>query len=486
MGISRKPGFIERYYICRNVERYYTNLSIIVEIDKIVDADLISNALRNMVLKNPWFTLNFYRIDDSILDSESNGHNFEVRPVKHIKFTDVVKFETITSSVDEDLLEGINKLNCPMNELCLPLWRIIVYQNEEQPAKQYICFYCDHSLFDGVAALEFQKDLLKEISDVYCSKSTAFQEFLFELEADVDPDHYEVPQARENEFDLYETPLTEASNSRVSNSLVFKKNENMTGINEANGKKILEKSKLFNYPTVSTNTNSRYRTSSFEPEIVGKMLKFCKSQGITLTSYFDIICLQCLQETVFKDIKSKDDDEFSTSTLLAVNGRRYYDTSKFVYGTMAAALEMNFGPMPPIEDANITLDLMKATHKEVGDSITTRECFLARSQHKELNNWSYFSAYLKGSKIKTTCVFSNLGVFHEHPNCHWRAKDIWFSLNTSIMYNFIFNLVSLQEGRLKLVFVFRQEYEEVMSEKETKSVDNLMKLLETKLADFCS
>ena len=45
----RKPEFNERYYICRTIENYSTNFSIIVQYNRQISHNLLSNALYSLI-----------------------------------------------------------------------------------------------------------------------------------------------------------------------------------------------------------------------------------------------------------------------------------------------------------------------------------------------------------------------------------------------------------------------------------------------------
>ena len=45
----RKPEFNERYYICRTIENYSTNFIIIVQYNRQISHNLLSNALYSLI-----------------------------------------------------------------------------------------------------------------------------------------------------------------------------------------------------------------------------------------------------------------------------------------------------------------------------------------------------------------------------------------------------------------------------------------------------
>ena len=98
---------------------------------------------------------------------------------------------------------------------------------------------------------------------------------------------------------------------------------------------------------------------------IGQISKYCHSHGITLTTYFDIICICALQETVFSVVKSL---AIHTSSLVAINGRRYYsdEIKNFLYGTLVCGAPII---LPTIENK---LEAMQIFHQEMTNDINTK------------------------------------------------------------------------------------------------------------------
>ena len=91
---------------------------------------------------------------------------------------------------------------------------------------------------------------------------------------------------------------------------------------------------IFDTDTPVTKTYKLNISFEINSNQIGQISKYCHSHGITLTTYFDIICICALQETVFSVVKSL---AIHTSSLVAINGRRYYsdEIKNFLYGTFS-------------------------------------------------------------------------------------------------------------------------------------------------------
>lgn len=497
--MSRRPGFNERSYICRNTNKHYTNFNLTVKLNHRFTPELLSHALRALIVRNSWFTLNFYRVGATDMDEPMNGENFEVRKVKSIRFEDVVIFKSIDSSFDSNILEEVNKLICPMNEPFLPLWRLIIFENKCNPSEQFICFYCDHSVFDGIAGLEFQKDLLRELSNLSNkTEDLKLVSVLFEKEEASEEKSTEIDKAREEILNIFDVPLYYWFLNYFKSSLLCKWVSSFMpclrkslalfrGTLAQNFDPYdleLLKHTMFKYKPISRDLSTKYKILSFNNEEVKKMLSFCKKQSLTLTPYFNIIALQCLQEIVFTGIKDPKENMFSTSSCIAINGRRYYDLPNFLYGTLTGAEIVNFGPMPPFSNKIHTMEYMNVAYLRLSTALRNRRSFLAKGLQRKTNFWSFYSDRIGKLEGKSTLVVSNLGVVKNKEDSEWKIEDVWFGLNTGSLYHFILNLITNEGKGLNLVFCYAPEYECLYNSKSQRLVDVFVTLLRERLLQF--
>ncbi|CAI5758542.1 unnamed protein product [Candida verbasci] len=313
----RKVDFNERYYICRFTEGYSTNFSITVKYNQYISRNLLSNALRAFILKNNWLLHNFFKTSDEE-SSKTNGNDWILKIINTVQFDDVVKYTKI-DKFNEKVMERVNSYTLTMNEN-LPLWRIIIF--EESNGDQVVCVYVDHSHFDGLSGVQFQKDLAKEFSLASDDK------FISEL-FNYGKDGYSLPDiepAAESITDLYYPSYLQIVNSYLSSIPIHSKLSSL--FNPSVDPPVFQTTKPVNH-VLST----KFKFLKYTPEQVEEITKFCRSNGITLTSYFDVLFIQALEETVFKEIGN---GPYSTASLVAINGRRYYseDIRNFRYGSM--------------------------------------------------------------------------------------------------------------------------------------------------------
>lgn len=363
-----------------------------------------------------------------------------------------------------------------MNEPTLPLWRVIIFENRYNRLEQFVCFYCDHALFDGISGLEFHKELLRELSNLSSDGHTddlKLLSILFENNETPTLDICEIEEAREEMLDIFDVPLRYRLMNCFRSFFVYKWVSSFLTFSRGNliffGGSLAQdfdpyyldllNHSTFTYKPISKDLSTKFKTLTFNNAEVEKMLSFCKKSNLTLTPYFNIIALQCLQETLFAAVKDPNMGMFSTSSCVAVNGRRYYDLPYFLYGTLVGAEILNFGPMPSFSNKIRTMAYMKAAYLRLSTSLRNKNCFLSKGLQKKKNIWSFYSERIGKLEGKTTLVISNLGVFRNEANSGWKFENIWFGLNTGSLYHFILNLVTTQEKCLNLVFCYASEYE---------------------------
>lgn len=238
-----------------------------------------------------------------------------------------------------------------MNEPTLPLWRVIIFENRYNRLEQFVCFYCDHALFDGISGLEFHKELLRELSNLSSDGHTddlKLLSILFENNETPTLDICEIEEAREEMLDIFDVPLRYRLMNCFRSFFVYKWVSSFLTFSRGNliffGGSLAQdfdpyyldllNHSTFTYKPISKDLSTKFKTLTFNNAEVEKMLSFCKKSNLTLTPYFNIIALQCLQETLFAAVKDPNMGMFSTSSCVAVNGRRYYDLPYFLYGTL--------------------------------------------------------------------------------------------------------------------------------------------------------
>lgn len=436
----RKPEFNERYYICRTIENYSTNFSIIVQYNRQISHNLLSNALYSLIKKNSWFVQNFFQIDQRN-PATANGHNFEVRILEHVKFNDVVKFHQI-DKFDEIIMESLNDHIFSMNNATLPLWKINVFEEMRPNGNQFISVSFDHSNYDGLSGVQFQKDLAKEL---LTAKDDLFYDVLFDYQRDFGNLPAEILPAVDNLTDLFDLGVLLSSNSILKKWVPFY--DTICGFIWPSDPPIFDTD-----TPVTKNLQTKYKFLKLTSNQIGQISKYCRSHGITLTTYFDIICICALQETVFSVVKSL---AIHTSSLVAINGRRYYsdEIKNFLYGTLVCGAPII---LPTIENK---LEAMQIFHQEMTNDINTKKSFQSTGNLlKHANVWEYFQNKINKIGGRFTLTISNLGKI-SNSNDIFKFEQMYFVLNTGVVYNFVLNITTLPNGELTAVVGYIPEFE---------------------------
>lgn len=449
----RKPGFHEKYFLCRNVEGYYSNFNVVGQFNRHISRARLSQALSSLILKKPSLLYNYFRVGLSQVPNYIE--DFELRCVDSIRFGDVVEYRQI-DRFDESTFEVINTFKNPTGNANAPLWKLCIFETSDS---QYVCGYFCHSLADGGTALEFQNDLVKELAAV--EDDAEYLDKLFDYERD----SCRVPKVAapiEEQTDLYIPDLALKAKLLVQHYaprllrllaavyqrliLPFKKEQSSVPIfrSEVVKKDLLTKFKVINFP----------------PSEVSKITAFCRSKDITLTPFFNIVGLHCIEKAIYPHFGNK----FSSLNLIAINGRRYYPShsNPFAYGTMVCGAPTVFHPLHET-DEGLVRD-MQELHEMIQSQITSKRSFKDVWLHK-WNDILRVLASKLGIMDRFTTMISNLGKVKDDPQSSWKLVNAWFGLNTSTGYHFILNMVSTQTGGLNLVVPYHPMYAQLSNEK---------------------
>jgi hypothetical protein len=461
---KRAPGFFERQYICRNTKQYYNNFNVTCQYDNPISPQLLSHALKRLILDQPSFVLNFFRLGEyaTVDDAIANGHNYEVRPVSCIKFADVVDFRTTDCEFDEKCLEEMNKLTIPMNENDLPLWRVIVWESHNDV--QYVSFVCDHALFDGTSALQFHRDLIKLLSILSRQRMLLHMlDTLFDYEQDqaLLPDV--IDDALENRVDLYHRPfmhkiwlwLQRIIGARLSKWRAFvlsffEKKVHSGPITET-----------FAYKPGAVGLVHKYKIINFTSDECTKILSYCKSEGLTLTPYILAIATRCLERNVFPHVKP---GEYGTISKISVNGRRYYlqkDQESLKYGVCVATTPISLPPLSRFSDIDLLAKISEVS-AEIGRRVNNKEVFWNMGDYlKKANFWHFFASQV-GQYKRDTLYTSNIGKANILDETgFWKILNVWFSQSNGLVYHFVLSVVSSIPGGLNIVLGYVPEYDDL-------------------------
>lgn len=449
MESRRSTDSLERYYICRGTRELYSNYNISIQLNKKVDRELLSNALRKMVLKAPYLAVNAFR-DENKDDKKLKGANFHIEYLKSIEFSSVASFEKFRK-VDSNFFTALDELLCPL-DVHVPMWRVIVFENGQD---QVLTFYCDHTLFDGVSGLIFMKNLVKELDQCSQKSELKFVPILFDYEKDAEISG-PIPQSAFANLKLYSSTITEKLPMLVSAIFIpewlkYYYKYYTTGAPDTS------KNPLF---TIGKPAMSKPRTAirlvSFTPEQSTALLKICKANKVTFTPLVTTLALYSIQETIMKKVSSTD---FSTSIGIDIDGRRFYPEYADNYGLCMAA--------SPIQLPHIDLparwfeekSALKQISKSLLDMLRTRSPFKFVGLLDYVNPWELMDKKLTQKDFETFGC-SNVGV-QEISSGSWKSTEAWFSQSTGVYLHAVASCIS-QNGKVNVCVGFSTQLVDIV------------------------
>lgn len=463
---EREPGFFEKYYLCRSAEKYTTNVSVIGRYNRHITKLVLSNALRSLIIKNPQFCCNFFSDQPYDEIKKQNGYPYRLKPLRKIAFLDVVFYEQIEKDLDDEILDRLDAEYSGIN-VNEPLWKLIIFENTES---QYLTFLYDHTLFDGKSGHFFHEELLSELEYFSRSKDISFQENLFDYGKDksVLP---VLPNSSDKMLDLYNTDIWYTL-KHILKEIIPRRIAKYFASDL-----LVDPCKLINYPfpkddTLSSITSTKLRLVHIDASSLRKVMKTCKENGVTLTSYLTTLMTYCLKETVLSEMGNNK----VANVLIPVCGRRYYPDK---------AQETKFGLYVGSMDYNINLDtvtednlksLSQSLLRDIHTALETREPFKFCSLLKLINVWDFLGEKVKKND-RGTIAFSNLGMANVEKG-DWRLRELIFSQSNGIYSNFSMSAISTPEAGLNITFGYSKYLENFIDQ---TTFDSFLSLFKEKL-----
>ncbi|KAM9905849.1 hypothetical protein OXX69_007031 [Metschnikowia pulcherrima] len=464
---ERTPGFLERYYICRDTTGIMNRgFNISVRLNTPVSDSILSNALKRVIASCPYLTVNAFRepndehqpnhdrIDAKlpatqimrepeelmVADAKADGRNYRLRPVKEIRYSQVVFNETV-EDFDEIVLENFASNRIPVD--CeRPMWRIYRL-NVLSSGDEYLIFACNHVVFDGRSAVNFFEDLVSAIDDITQKPCPAVAEVLFD--SSIDSITY-LPDSSENLTKLYNPPTWFAISTILSHLLVPKFVSRFLKSYLLPWHPNLYKNPIFKAAALDGNNISKFRLVRFSSGEAQDILSNCKSQQSTLTPVLAATLYRAIDKA-FKPYLGA----FSQSCELVICGRRFYpeNIKQTRYGLFVSAYTPYLTPSLSIADTarRLSNGLLKA--------MSNKHTFHKAGLLKLFNIWDYLRSFTTGKEERHTFEISNLGRMCMNTG-GWRVTDAIFSQGVTSAH-ITLSVVSTPEGGMNITIAFHEK-----------------------------
>lgn len=392
-----KPYFIERYYICRNVEEFYTNFNVTAKYADPFSSTELAHAIRNLMLKTPALALNFFR-DGKGLDAETLGHNFVKRPVHKITVDDILVILGDETPVDDEYFKRLNSITLPM-DVEKPLWNLYVSYYE---GAQYLVYVTDHTLVDGNCGIAFHQDLLRELKLVQGTKLDTL-EVIFDSEKDTLPP---LPPTTDKITSIL-TPSLWYTFKTILKELVLPKSLVYYFWRWTDPDSVdLVKYPEFAYKATYKNQPTSFKLISLSPQQAKTILKFTKAQKVTLSSYLTAIATQVMQDGIYPRVSAT---PYSSKVQIAMNGRRFYPGEVALrYAFFVSGVEPILPPFPKETRYSSVEPAIRQIDRSIADGLVDAKIFSLFGMLRYVNPWKFMLNRI-GKHSRCAMSISNLG-----------------------------------------------------------------------------
>lgn len=433
---SRRPTFLERYYILRGVYGYYTNFNVAAQYSRRVLKGHLSHALKSLIAGNHVFAVNFVRTHPD--DERHDGNNFLLEPLEVVHFSDVARFEPLGGAFGAETLRALDEVVIEV-DTPQPLWRVVVYEG----AEQWVVVCCNHALFDGTSARLFHDDLLCELDRTRCR---LFEEVLYTRTAAA-----HVPAVNAAALALYRPSLLFLAGQAALRIVVpWVKDCVAHALARWGGDRYVKTwgYPIFRHHPTARGTKTHFKLIRVGPDDTRRLLARCRHHGFTLSPVLLVVALACLQGTLMAGGPA------SLDSVFAVNNRRYVSGAARAYGVMVLPCQVALPPLPPTFGellpyiAHVRDAMAGDLDANFGSKVVGCLQYL---------NIGYFLRGRLGHHLRLTVDVSNLGA-NTLAHGEWAARDLVFSQLNGIIAHFGLNVIGLPQG-LTIVFGYLQDYE---------------------------
>lgn len=471
--MSRPIGPVERYYLCRLTQGYCNNgFAIGARFNRPIDDVLLSNALRLMILKNPVFSLNFFRTGPG--DRDHNGDNFVVHSVLKIAYDHVV-FPLVAESFGPELSERLADEVIPLDH-DQPTWKIfnLKLRNNEPSA---LVFVCNHIFFDGNAGANVFDELLWCLDEVEKQNPSSVRTQLFHAETD----NLAPQPSLDIVSPLYDTPFLFMIKTLLLEIFLPHFIVHFFKVLFSSSTPNTYRYPVFNPVPPKKFNHLGFRLLSFLPLETGQLLARCKQNGLTLTPYIGACAHSAAQEYLVPHANVlqgyKPGQRRSVNVPIALCGRRYVPEN---------AIQLRFGlymsQTLPFVPVNLT------TIKQIGDNLKkqldvamkSRDPFKFAGMLRYVNTWDWFKDELKDPNGRGAIEISNIGC-KKFSRGAWEVTDLIFTQGVSTSH-LTLSVVSTPKGGLHIT-VANVDDMELWTEGDKKVMDEFVELFRLYL--FC-
>lgn len=441
---TQRANFYEKLYICRTVDKFYTNFNVIAKYFTSFTKVQLEHALRKLILKNPVLAMNFFRdIPNKNSDRELGGSNFYKKPLDKIKANDVLFIFKEEQPIDNEFLKSLNDIEFHIDAQ-KPLWSLQVYYYN---GHQYLVYLTDHVMVDGTCGTAFHEDLLHELvnlDDNLLPLNTIFNYSKDKLAL------CPLPPTSDKFGSTMKPPIFFAAKI-VLQTYVLSKRANKWFHRLADRKyPDTDKYPIFNYKPAYLQEETFFSMSNISPTDVATILRFLRSKNLTMTPYLSAIATQTMQQYIFPLVSKQ---IYSSIIDIAVNGRSFYPQHKsdLRYSFFVSIVEPVLGQLKLDRRFSSIQEETEYISKSIHKGVDEGKAFWYLGMLRYINSWKFVHKYIGRTDARSTINVSNLGNVSINEG-GIAVEDLIFSQDLGLSSHIGLSTVSTPTGGLNIVF----------------------------------
>ncbi|KAI5952848.1 ATF1 [Candida jiufengensis] len=457
--ISRPLSKSEHFFRSRTATKCFNSFQVTAIYNQNLkkNLNLFFNALRKTIID--------YHISVSNVQLDSKLNSFVFHPLNSVKLGDVLEFlnpdDYITNGrINENFMKYVNDTTIFELYSQKPLFRLILV------GENTLSCSFEHTIADGIVTNYFHEILVENLAFVEKQSNWDILESEYGCYKDA-------TVTLDSELFTFSKDKKYIKNSLPPPVDLFMEDIELdyTHGDPDYHEKIIPKK----YPTkwkgrfpAKFTKDIAFKLINFTPEETKQILKKCKENKVSLTSYIQIIHALTMQP-VFGD-------KNYTTHRCAMALRRHFDSSKApieykkilddpnykIFGTSAS---MGFSNnLPPIKE--FSWDLVTQANKIIVDGCNNKRAlnalkpFLDKADPTDYKNEELFYSQLDKAKADAVKI-SNLGLIKtptyksDNPEKNWQIKDMIFSQDMApYASDFMLSVVSTLPGGLNFVLSY--------------------------------
>lgn len=401
-GHARRAGGVENYFCILQRQRIYKNFVLIGRFNEPISKDLISYALRKLLLSYPILACSIVTTDYSDLTVPRPDHDY-VKVMDMITLQDVMMDlpqEIVNCKDTEQQLKLLNDITWEYGDET-PLWKLAMLDDRT------LCYISNHILSDGTTAKNLF-DKLQQLFNEYDPSSTELPPYIVDYSADfqsIPP----LPTAIDGLLNY--TPPLSFLPGYLLNVLTIR-------------------TLCFKGKTSTRDDTHSYRVIRVDSKHVESIRKKLKEHNVTLTPYLLTAALNAMYTNVLKDTWLGLMD-----VVIPCNSRQFLPDNKRLqdsqlFGSITAGSHLWYPPLKQLSWANINYTngifqyCRAARHYLYGMGILFTDFMTKRTNLDKLIGDATMNQTRGGLN------FSNIGVIPQYPSEKYSLEDVIFAKNS--------------------------------------------------------